>query len=110
VATDGAGDAAQIDVISVTFAAVESDSDGRAVMFAAAGGGLVVVLLILNALLARRRRISDVDLIASWGVLQEGKVAPDLSEDAEEDVAEEVLVSDAEEEQPTGGGFDWDSV
>ena len=110
VATDGVGDAAQIDVISTTFGAVESGSDGRAVMFAAAGGGLVVALLILNAILARRRRISDVDLIASWGVLQEGKVAPDLSEDAEEDATGEDHLSEAEEEPPTGGGFDWDAV
>jgi len=110
VATDGLGDAAQIDVISTTFDAVEGGSDGRAVMFAAAGGGLVVVLLILNAILARRRRISDVDLIASWGVLQEGKVAPDLSEGAEEDSMEGDDLTGAEEEQPTGGGFDWDGV
>jgi hypothetical protein len=79
-------------------------------MFAAAGGGLVVALLILNAILARRRRISDVDLIASWGVLQEGTVAPDLSEDAEEDATGDDPMSDAEEEPPTGGGFDWDDV
>lgn len=105
VATDGVGDAAQIDVITTTIVVVESGGDGRAVMFAVAGGALVVALLALNAFLARRRRISDVDLIASWGVLQEDKVTPDI---ADADMASEVE-SEAEE-QAAGGGFDWDAV
>ena len=105
VATDGVGDAAQIDVITTTMDVVESGGDGRAVMFAVAGGALVVVLLALNAFLARRRRISDVDLIASWGVLQEDKVTPDI---ADADMASEVETE--AEEQVAGGGFDWDAV
>ena len=105
VATDGVGDAAQIDVITTTIEVVESTGDNRAVMFAVAGGALVVALLALNAFLARRRRISDVDLIASWGVLQEEKVAPEIED---EDPLQEGEIDP--EEQPAGGGFDWDAV
>ncbi len=105
VATDGVGDAAQIDVITTTIEVVESTGDNRAVMFAVAGGALVVALLALNAFLARRRRISDVDLIASWGVLQEAKVAPEIED---EDPLQEGEIDP--EEQPAGGGFDWDAV
>ena len=109
VATDGIGEAAQIDVIATTIEVVESSGDGRAVMFAVAGGALVVVLLALNAIMARRRRISDVDLIASWGVLQQDKVAPEIVHDA--DGVDEVETDQAtDEDQPTGGGFDWDAV
>ena len=109
VATDGVGDTAQIDVIATTIDVVESTGDNRAVMFAVAGGSLVVVLLALNAFIARRRRISDVDLIASWGVLQENKVAPEIAHDA--DGADEVEADQAtDEDQPVGGGFDWDAV
>ena len=108
VATDGIGDTAQIDVIATTIEVVESSGDGRAVMFAAAGGALVVVLLALNAIMARRRRISDVDLIASWGVLQQDKVAPEIAHDADE--VDEVEADQATDDQPVGGGFDWDAV
>ena len=108
VATDGIGDTAQIDVIATTIDVVESSADGRAVLFAAAGGALVVVLLALNAIVARRRRISDVDLIASWGVLQQDKVAPEILPDTEGD--DEVEAEQATDDQPVGGGFDWDAV
>ena len=108
VATDGIGDTAQIDVIATTIDVVESSADGRAVMFAVAGGTLVVVLLALNAIMARRRRISDVDLIASWGVLQQDKVAPGITNDVGE--VDEVEVDESTGDQPVGGGFDWDAV
>ncbi|MEC7600424.1 MAG: hypothetical protein VYB23_03165, partial [Candidatus Thermoplasmatota archaeon] len=98
----------QIDVIATTIDVVESSADGRAVMFAVAGGTLVVVLLALNAIMARRRRISDVDLIASWGVLQQDKVAPEITNDVGE--ADEVEVDESTDDQPVGGGFDWDAV
>ncbi|DAC37892.1 MAG TPA: hypothetical protein HA286_00910, partial [Candidatus Poseidoniaceae archaeon] len=57
VATDGVGDAAQIDVIATTIEVVEAGGDGRAVVFGLAGGAMVVGLLALNAFLSRRRRI-----------------------------------------------------
>ncbi|MEC9162009.1 MAG: hypothetical protein VX919_04370, partial [Candidatus Thermoplasmatota archaeon] len=62
----------------------------------------------LNAIMARRRRISDVDLIASWGVLQQDKVAPEITNDVGE--ADEVEVDESTGDQPVGGGFDWDAV
>ena len=69
----------------------------------------MVVLLALNAFMARRRRISDVDLIASWGVLQQDKVTPDIVLDAEE--AGEVEAEQGIDDDPSaGGGFDWDAV
>ncbi|MEC8266186.1 MAG: hypothetical protein VXZ95_01710, partial [Candidatus Thermoplasmatota archaeon] len=108
VATDGIGDTAQIDVIATTIDVVESSADGRAVVFAVAGGTLVVVLLALNAIMARRRRISDVDLIASWGVLQQDKVAPEIIADT--DGVDEVEADESIDDQPVGGGFDWDAV
>ena len=92
-------------MITTTIDVVESTGDNRAVMFAVAGGALVVALLALNAFLARRRRISDVDLIASWGVLQEAKVAPEIED---EDPLQDEDIDP--EEQPAGGGFDWDAV
>jgi hypothetical protein len=73
-----------------------------------AGGAIVVVLLALNAFMARRRRISDVDLIASWGVLQQDKVAPEILPDT--DGADEVEADHITDGQPVGGGFDWDAV
>ncbi|HIH52816.1 MAG TPA: hypothetical protein HA286_00915, partial [Candidatus Poseidoniaceae archaeon] len=57
--------------------------------------------------LSRRRRISDVDLIASWGVLQQDNVTAESEATDIDSVVEEE--GDATE-QPVGGGFDWDDV
>lgn len=107
VATDGVGDAAQIDVIATTIEVVEAGGDGRAVVFGLAGGAMVVGLLALNAFLSRRRRISDVDLIASWGVLQQDNVTAEPEATDIDSVVEE---EGEATEQPVGGGFDWDDV
>ena len=131
IATDGMGDDAMVDILSVTLYAEESEADSRVAMFVAAGGGFVGILVLIAVIALRRQKKAELAMIDSWdsfgGISSKpsGEKALVNLEGGVVDVAEEVLAEDELLEQPeaipsqetqreqspvAGIDLDWDDV
>ena len=122
IATDGVGQDANVDVISVTLDITELPTDNRTMMLVGAIGGFVGLLVLVAMLATRRRsRLAELDMIESWDAFSSVKrvepidtSAPVSLEGGAIDGATEVEAEDdgePEEAKPlTGTDLDWDNV
>ena len=122
IATDGIGDDASSEVLSVTLKISEPASDNRSLLLIGAVAAFIVVLTVVALLAGRRKaRLADMDLIESWDAF--GSVKPVKATDSTStisleggvvDAASEVQAEDdgvQEEPQPLKGtDLDWDNV
>ena len=131
IATDGSGDDAMVDILSITLYVEESEADSRVAMFVAASGGFVGILVIIAMIALRRQKKAELAMIDTWdsfgGVSSKSPVGKALVtlEGGAVDGAEEVLAEDEILEKPesiileetpteskpvTGVDLDWDDV
>jgi hypothetical protein len=122
IATDGIGDDASSEVLSVTLKINEPASDNRPLVLIGAVVGFIVVLTVVALLAGRRKaRLADMDLIESWdafGSVKQIEATDSTStislEGGVVDAASEVQAEDdgvQEEPQPLKGtDLDWDNV
>jgi hypothetical protein len=66
IATDGEGDDAMIDFLSITLYVEDAEDDDRVAMFIIAGGGFVGVLTLSAFVALRRQRRAEMAMIDSW--------------------------------------------
>jgi hypothetical protein len=66
IATDGEGDDAMIDFLSITLYVEDAEDDDRVAMFIIAGGGFVGVLTLIAFVALRRQRRAEMAMIDSW--------------------------------------------
>ena len=67
IATDGEGQDANVDVISVTLDITEPPTDNRTLMLVGAIGGFIGLLVLVAMVATRRRsRLAELDMIESW--------------------------------------------
>jgi hypothetical protein len=122
IATDGEGQDANVDVISVTLDITEPPTDNRTLMLVGAIGGFIGLLVLVAMVATRRRsRLAELDMIESWDAFSSVKrvepiddSAPASLEGGAMDGANEVEAEDdgePEEAKPlTGADLDWDNV
>ena len=131
IATDGTGDNAMVDILSITLYVEESESDSRVMMFVLAGAVFVSILVIVAMVALRRQRKAELDMIDTWDSFGGFSSKPSTEkpsvnlEGGVVDGAEEVLAEDeileqsdagSLEETPTesqpvkGVDLDWDNV
>tara|TARA_B100001094_G_scaffold302127_1_gene329064 strand:+ start:1 stop:1605 length:1605 start_codon:yes stop_codon:yes gene_type:complete len=130
IATDGVGDDAMVDVLSITLYVEEAEADSRVAMFVAATSGFVGILVVIAVIALRRQKKAELAEIDKWDSF--GSFSSQTSEQtkldnleggamdgaqevlAEEEILEqpEQSVSDeAEESKPVVGvDLDWDDV
>jgi hypothetical protein len=122
IATDGEGQDANVDVISVTLDITEPPTDNRTMMLVGAIGGFVGLLVVVAMIATRRRsRLAELDMIESWDAFSSVKRVEPIDESAPVsleggamDGATEVQAEEdgePEEAKPlTGADLDWDNV
>jgi hypothetical protein len=122
IATDGEGQDANVDVISVTLDITEPPTDNRTMMLVGAIGGFVGLLVLVAMIATRRRsRLAELDMIESWDAFSSVKRVEPIDESASlsleggaMDGATEVQAEEngePEEAKPlTGVDLDWDNV
>ncbi|MBT3476680.1 MAG: hypothetical protein HN458_01880 [Euryarchaeota archaeon] len=66
IATDGIGDDAIVDILSITLSVEEAEQDSRVAMFVAATGGFVGLLSLIAFLALRRQKKAELAMIDSW--------------------------------------------
>ena len=122
IATDGEGENANVDVISITLDISEPPSDGRTMMLVGAIGAFVVLLVAVAMIASRRRaRFAELDMIESWDAFRSVKpvspvesTTPISLEGGVTEAATEVeaeIKGEPEEAKPlTGVDLDWDNV
>jgi hypothetical protein len=122
IATDGEGENANVDVISITLDISEPPSDGRTMMLVGAIGAFVVLLVVVAMIASRRRaRFAELDMIESWDAFRSVKpvepvesTTPISLEGGVTEAATEVeadIEGEPEEAKPlTGADLDWDNV
>ena len=122
IATDGEGENANVDVISITLDISEPPSDGRTMMLVGAIGAFVVLLVAVAMIASRRRaRFAELDMIESWDAFRSVKPVSPLEsttpislEGGVTEAATEVeaeIKGEPEEAKPlTGVDLDWDNV
>jgi hypothetical protein len=130
IATDGVGDDAMVDVLSITLYVEEAEADSRVGMFIAASSGFVGILVVIAVIALRRQKKAELAMIDTWDSF--GGFKPSSNDDkkrveleggavegSEEVLAEEeILDSDkpvpedaAADTQPVAGiDLDWDDV
>jgi hypothetical protein len=122
IATDGTGEDANVDVISVTLTINEQPSDNRPLMLVGGIVAFIAVLLLIAMIGSRRKaRLAEIDLIESWDAFSSVKKVPTTGnagavslEGGAVEGAQEVEAEDEgepEEAKPlTGADLDWDNV
>lgn len=131
IATDGSGDDAMVDVLSITLYVEVFEADSRVAMFVATGGGFVGILVLTAMIALRRQKKAELAMIDTWdsfgGVSSKSPVEKTLVtlEGGAVDGAEEVLAEDetleqleetdpqetSSEQKPVAGiDLDWDDV
>lgn len=130
IATDGIGDDAMVDVLSITLYVEEAEADSRVAMFVAATSSFVGLLVIIAVIALRRQKKAELALIDTWDSF--GSFSSQTSEQpksdhleggamdgAQEVLAEEEILEqpeqsvsqDSEESKPVVGvDLDWDDV
>ena len=130
IATDGIGDDAMVDVLSITLYVEEAEADSRVAMFVAATSSFVGVLVIIAVIALRRQKKAELAMIDTWDSF--GSFSSKTSEQpksnhleggamdgAQEVLAEEEILEqpeqsvsqDSEESKPVVGiDLDWDDV
>jgi hypothetical protein len=131
IATDGDGENAAIDVVSITLVVNEGVEDGRVLNFVIAATSSIILLGVI-AFVAnnRRKKIAELDMIESWDAFgqtnknkptpsNDGKIVPKLesglTDSTQEVEDEEELMPDIEEsmleQKPKQElDLDWDNV
>mgnify|MGYP006241342273 FL=1 len=130
IATDGLGDDAMVDIISVTLYVEEAEADSRVAMFIVATSSFVGVLVIIAIIALRRQKKAELAMIDTWdsfGSFSSSSTSQETSEKleggaidgaqevlAEEEILEQPAASDsqetAESKPVTGIDLDWDDV
>jgi hypothetical protein len=131
IATDGTGDDAMVDILSITLSVEEAEQDSRAAFFIAGTIGFVGLLSFIAFVALRRQKKAELAMIDSWdsfgGFSQKpdsGKTLVSLEGGAMEGAVEvladnEDSVQDAEstsdsasdvQEPLVGTDLDWDNV
>lgn len=120
IATDGFGESANVEVLSVTLTIEDSPTDNRPVLLIGAVVAFIVTLTAGAVVLQRRKtRLAELDLIESWDAFGSVKEVVKLEDSAPleggaVDGASEVEAEQdgtAEEPKPlTGADLDWDNV
>ena len=130
IATDGVGDDAMVDVLSVTLYVEEAEADSRVAMFVAATSGFVGILVVIAVIALRRQKKAELAVIDTWDSF--GSFSSQTSEQSKSDNleggamdgAQEVLAEEEILEQPeqsvsdeseeskpvVGVDLDWDDV
>ena len=130
IATDGIGDDAMVDVLSITLYVEEAEADSRVAMFVAATSGFVGILVVIAVIALRRQKKAELAMIDTWDSF--GSFSSQTSEQpksdhleggamdgAQEVLAEEEILEqpeqsvsqDSEESKPVVGvDLDWDDV
>jgi len=131
IATDGIGDDAIVDILSITLSVEEAEQDSRVAMFVAATGGFVGLLSLIAFLALRRQKKAELAMIDSWDSFGGFSATPDqvkelvnleggAMEGATEVLAESERSPALDEESPdappseskpvAGVDLDWDNV
>lgn len=131
IATDGVGDDAQVDILSITLSVEEAEQDSRVAMFIAAAVGFVGLLSLIAFVALRRQKKAELAMIDSWGSFGEFTSRPNVDEKptqleggameganevlAEDDSShpegEDASVTVSTESKPVAGvDLDWDDV
>ncbi|MGY8699301.1 MAG: hypothetical protein ACKVHC_06325, partial [Candidatus Poseidoniales archaeon] len=131
IATDGTGDNAMVDILSITLYVEESEGDSRVMMFVLAGAAFVSILVLIAMVALRRQRKAELAMIDTWDSFGGFSSKPSTEktlvnlEGGVVDGAEEVLAEDEILEKPesiivedtpteskpvTGVDLDWDNV
>jgi len=122
IATDGVGEDANVETISVTLTVEDAASDSRPLILVSSLVALFGLLLGGAMYAARRKaRLADLDLIESWDAFGSSKPVVALDQDSNialeggvVDGATEVEAEDSGEENEskplTGADLDWDDV
>ena len=131
IATDGVGDDAMVDILSITLSVEEAEQDSRAAMFVAATVGFVGLLSLIAFLALRRQKKAELAMIDSWDSFGSFSAKPDTGkelvhleggamEGATEVLEDTETPSPMEDESPevtpseskpvTGVDLDWDNV
>ena len=130
IATDGIGDDAMVDVLSITLYVEEAEADSRVAMFVAATSSFVGLLVIIAVIALRRQKKAELAVIDTWDSF--GSFSSQTSEQSKSDNleggamdgAQEVLAEEEILEQPeqsvsdeseeskpvVGVDLDWDDV
>jgi hypothetical protein len=107
IATDGMGDEAMVDILSITLYVEELEGDDRVAMFVLAGSGFVGILVLIAVVALRRQKKAEMAMIDTWDSFgdfssaskpTDGKTLVSL-EGGAVDGAEEVLAEDESMEQ-----------
>ena len=131
VATDGTGDDAMIDILSITLYVEETEADSRVAMFVAATSSFVGILVVIAVIALRRQKKAELAMIDTWDSFgsfssqPSTQTEPDDLEGGAMDGAQEVLAEEEVLDQPeqsvsqesapeskplTGVDLDWDDV
>ena len=122
IATDGTGDDATVEVLSVILQIEEPASDNRPMMLIAGVLAFIGILTAIALLAARRRtRLAEIDLIESWDAFgttkavepAEEKAVVSLEGGAIDGASEVQAEQEGNEEEPQplkGTDLDWDNV
>ena len=131
VATDGTGDDAMIDILSITLYVEETEADSRVAMFVAATSSFVGILVVIAVIALRRQKKAELAMIDTWDSFgsfssqPSTQTEPDDLEGGAMDGAQEVLADEEVLDQPeqsvsqesapeskplTGVDLDWDDV
>ena len=122
IATDGTGDDATVEVLSVILQIEEPASDNRPMMLIAGVLAFIGILTAIALLAARRRtRLAEIDLIESWDAFgttkavepAEEKAVVSLEGGAIDGASEVQAEQEGKEEEPQplkGTDLDWDNV
>ena len=106
IATDGLGDDAMVDIISITLYVEEAEADSRVAMFVAATSGFVGFLVVIAVIALRRQKKAELAMIDTWDSFGSvssqagGQEQSDKLEGGAMDGAKEVLAEDEIVEQP----------
>jgi hypothetical protein len=131
IATDGVGDDAMVDVLSITLSVEEAEQDSRAALFVGGTVGFVGLLSFIAFIALRRQKKAELAMIDSWdsfggfsaksdsgktlvnleGGAMEG--ATEVLADSEASLPDAESTSDVESEVQApvvGTDLDWDNV
>ncbi len=131
IATDGTGDDAMVDILSITLSVEEAEQDSRAAFFIAGTIGFVGLLSFIAFVALRRQKKAELAMIDSWDSFGGFSAKPDSGktlvsleggamEGATEVLEDSETSSSMDEESPeitpseskpvTGMDLDWDNV
>lgn len=106
IATDGIGDDAMVDILSITLYVEEAQADNRVAMFIGAISSFVGILVVIAIIALRRQKKAELALIDTWDSFgsfsspTSEQTKPDNLEGGAMDGAQEVLDEEEKLEQP----------